>query len=432
MNNNVKLIKGSLKSPYPPISLMGVMLLSLSALSAWSELTLSMMTQLQIEGPCLTSLMGPPTKSCIQWQPNVDAAPTYEPSRRILFAGAADNFLHVVDADNGKRLAQITTIGRVVTNVVFAADSTLMYVGTDKGVVHAIDAYSFVQSFTVNADSKINNDMVLVEDALVFTTALGTMYQINRHNGAITWRIEQAQLQDRLRLSSNANIVAITDTKQSGKEPLVVTPHADGTLSIIGARSGHVHQHITLGVSRGNGFTDIVALMVWFKNKLWVASHNLGLFSLDMPSGKIIDQVSINEIVQLATDGIHLFLASADTVYALSDLGTVIWKNQISDIWSRSAPAAFPFHGFTGGKKRSLYGVPSKLLITQDRLIMATSAGAIGVFDKNSGVLLKLVGDSVGFSPKIGWAGTNDLVAISRRGLLMKFHLASPKKVSSR
>ncbi len=203
----------------------------------------------------------------------------------------------------------------------------------------------------------------------------------------------------------------------------MIVPHADGYLSIIDANSGGLKKHISLGTGRPNGFPDIVAPMISLRNQLWVASHDLGLFCIDLPSLQIREQRNLMEITQLASDGHDLFAATPNVLMAISDNGRLRWKNNLATVKTKLPPLGYPFSQNTEGNKRLFFGAPSRLLIQekQEEIIMATSYGSLGIFDKANGPLVKILGHSVGFGPKIDWAGPDSIVAMSRRGLLMKF-----------
>lgn len=396
------------------------------SVGAFSQIGLTMMAQPQVDGPCIASLIGPPTKSCIQWQPNVDAAPTFEASRRLIFVGAGDDFLHVLDADNGHAISAIKTSGRVITDTLFSDDRSLLYVGTDKGVVYGFDAYSFARVFSLIADSKVNNNLTIVGDALVFTSTIGSVYSVNSKSGAINWRIEQPLVTDRLRIAENSNIIWYEHVAKGEGQILLVVPHADGYLSVINAQTGEVKKQIHLGVARPNSFPDIVAPLVRLKNRLWVASYSLGVFCIDIDSGQIRDHMSLSNIVQLASDGTSLFAASPQTLFSISETSKVIWQNNITDLRSRTPRMGFPFNRVQQGAKHMFFGTPSRLLLNERYIIMATSSGSVGIFEKATGHLLKIVGNSIGFGTNIAWAETNSFLAVSRRGLLMKFKIFNP------
>lgn len=386
-------------------------------------INLRMMSQLQLDSPCIASLVGPPTKSCIQWQPNVDAGTAYDPSRRILFAGAGDAYLHVLDADTGLPLSQVTTKGRVITDPLLSEASSRIFVGTDKGIIHGLDAYSYKSIFSFAADSKIENNLLIVDDSLIFSSAVGTLYNIDANTGALKWKLERPLATARLRLQQNSNIIKFDDVVKGVKESWLVFPHADGYLLIVNANTGAVKKTISFGTARSNGFPDIVAPMVWFKNKLWAASHDLGLLSLDIQGGIFRDLRNLKGIVQLVSDGENIYAATADMLIAINEAGDVLWKNNVGEIKTRLARAGFPFQTFKPEGRSVFYGLPSRLLLSPHHIIMATSAGSLGIFSKVNGQVRKIVAHQVGLGPKINWAGQAQFVVVSKRGLLMKYQI---------
>jgi outer membrane protein assembly factor BamB len=384
---------------------------------------LATISELQIDGPCLASLIGSPAKSCVQWQPNVFAPSTFLSSTRLIFSGAGDSFLHVTDADTAKPVAQIETVGRVVTETKWSADGSIIYVGTDKGVVHGFDAYSFAPRFSFQADSKINNNLTIVNDALVFSSALGSVYSLDGRTGGQNWYREQPLATERLRLVSASNIIVNEQVIRGEKTTNLLVPHADGYVLVIDPKTGESKQRYSSSGVRAKGFPDIVARMVVLKNRLWFASYNSGLVSIDLTNGLVREHLPITEIDALSTDGTILFAASAHAVFAILENGKILWKNDISTIKSRNSPLGFPFSRLQEGGKKMLFG-NTGLLIHGGRVIMASSLGSIGIFDKVNGQLKQIVGNSVGFGP-IEWLDPESFMAVSVRGLLMIFKIGN-------
>ena len=104
---------------------------------------LSMLSQPEVTGPCLMSLVGPISQKsfCRRYADNVNAIPFFDSSRRMVFLGSGDNYLHVIDADSGANLGYIHSSGRVITEPFFSHDGTKLYFGTDKGVLHCNNAF---------------------------------------------------------------------------------------------------------------------------------------------------------------------------------------------------------------------------------------------------------------------------------------------------
>ena len=65
-------------------------------------------------------------------------------------------------------------------------------------------------------------------------------------------------------------------------------------------------------------------------------------------------------------------------------------------------------------------GVPSRLIIRGGYLVMASSLGAMGLFDVSNGRLIQVLGNALGFSPKISVADDGVLL-LTRFGTVAKF-----------
>ena len=336
-----------------------------------------------------------------------------------------------MDADTGASIAQVRTTGRVITGAIFNDSKTVLYVGTEKAMVHAFDAFSYLPIFSFAADSKIHNNLIIWEDAVVFSSAVGTVYSIDQRSGHLNWEVKQPLAHERLRLSSNSNIILREKKANDSKAAELIVPHADGYLSVIDARSGQVKKKLSLGTSRPKSFPDIVAPMVIFRNQLWVASYDLGLFVIDMAFLQIREHHNISEISQLASDGEILLAATPNWLMAISGLGAITWKNNLASITTKLSLLGYPFERNLKQNRRLFFGTPSRLLIRENYgdVILASSFGSMGVFDRSTGQLLKILGNSVGFGPNIDWAGSKSIAAMSRRGLLMKFQFSSGGEV---
>jgi len=387
-------------------------------------LALKYLAEPMVSGPCLPSLVGPPSEknNCLPWVANIDGEPTYEPSRRWVFTGSGDNFLHILDADNGRIFGRIPTIGRVVTYVVFSPDGTKMYFGTDQGVVAGYDAFSFKKLFSFQADSRVSNDLIIVGESVVFSSGLATVYKLNRQDGQELWQLKRPINPGRVKLASYSNILFLKNDHSFAGKDILVVPHPDGFVSVLDFESGNEQHHIQLGAPGAKGtFPDIVAPMLYVGTSLWVASYDRGIVRLDPRSGQVISTININEVQQMVSDGERVYAASSKSLMALSTSGSIIWKKDFNKLKTRGARYGFPFVNFNPGPKRVLNGQPSRLLLSDGGLIMATSLGAMAMFDLRNGSLWQVVGNSLGFGPKISFFGSEGVFALTPRGSLALF-----------
>lgn len=385
-----------------------------------SSYGLNFMSQLQVEGPCISSLIGPPTQGCIQWEPNVIAFAVYDPSRLLIFAGAADDELHVVKAESGLPYAKIHTMGRVSTETKIITETGRMVCGTEKGVLHGFHAYTFEKIFDVIVDSKINSDLLQVRNDIIFTTSLGTIYSVDTESGTLKWQLPRPSADERIKLLPYSNIVGIAGTKDNQSENTIIAPHHDGYVSHIDSEQGVVDKQINLSRVRSQGYPDVVAPMVLLNNRLWVASVDSGITIIELVRFRIREEIKQKEIMALKSDGEIVYAASPDAIYAYRQNGSLVWKRDISKTVSRTPRAPFPFDRFNEGYRRMFLGAPSGLLVNEKYLVLATSLGSIGIFDKFTGKQLRILGNSVGFG-SINWADSTSIIAVSRRGVLMSF-----------
>ncbi|MCA9508181.1 MAG: PQQ-like beta-propeller repeat protein, partial [Myxococcales bacterium] len=318
------------------------------------ELKLDLMVDPQQNMPCLASLMGPPSEGerCSLWNDNIDGAPSYDASRRLVFVGAQNSYLYVLDADDGRVLAQIPTSGRVVTNTLFDLDQGLLYFGTDKGVVSAYDAFSYKHIFSFQADSKINNDLLLEGNELYFSTGVATVYALSSRAGNEKWRVERSLALERLRLTSNSSLSYVAEEKG-----ILVAPHPDGYLSLLDSKSGELIKEIILSSAQSNKvFPDIVAPIKLIGSILWVASYSGGLVAIDIKNWQIKEKVDIAGIQQLAFKDDVVFAATKDSLYALKSGGLSLWQNNFFQLKTKVAQQSTIFERKNEVGKRVFLG----------------------------------------------------------------------------
>ncbi len=393
--------------------------LSLS-LAAAEPLSLKMLVKPRNYGPCLTSLVGPPlsTENCQEWNGNIDGAPTFDPARRLIFVGAGDNYLHAIDADTGASFAHIEAGGRVITETIFDKSRTVFYVGTDKSHIKAYDAFSFKNLFSFQADSRINNDLILVGDKLVFSTGLATVYALDALTGVEKWHQDRPLASDRLKLSAQSNTISLVEDSVN----MLAVPHPDGFVSLLIADTGKTKRQLSLSPLSGAQvfFPDIVAPMLELDGSLWVASFGRGIFVFDIKSGQINNHLILDEIQQLALNGNKIFAASSKALYRLNLDGSIVWQNNFQYLKTLPAKYGFPFTGMEYTTNRVFMGLPSRLIFFGDSVVMASSLGAIGLFDGDNGRLIQVLGNALGFSPKIS-VSNDGVLLLTRFGTVAQF-----------
>lgn len=394
-------------------------LCSISALALKPGQGITYKTQISTIGPCLSSAISTPSEelNCRLWFGNINAAPSIDPSRLLVFTGAGDDYLHLFDHLNAKRIAQIKTIGRVITKTIFSEDGSKIFLGTEKGYLMAFDAYTFLPLFNFYADSKINNNLVISENILYFTTIKDTVYALDIISGTLKYMLERPVKGDRLRLESNANLI-ITKSEFEPDNKILLAPHADGYISYIDLESGIIKKNIIL--PKGDViFPDIVAPLLIVGTKFWASSNGAGVYIAEKSDGRILKILDIKEVVEMAENNDKIYLATPKYLYCLNLQGQILWKNNISSYVSKMQRRIFPFISKEEPRKLFL-GRPSKLIFIEENIILATDQGGLGIFSSNTGRFLGVLGNGVGFGPNLVKID-NGVLAVSLGGILYYF-----------
>ena len=197
-------------------------------------------------------------------------------------------------------------------------------------------------------------------------------------------------------------------------------PHPDGYLSFVRFSNGIVKRTLQLSTN-SEGFPDIVTPLILVGDTIFLASFDAGIFAVDVSTGQVIRRVEIKGIVQLATDGQYLFAAKDGMLYRFSDdLVRQDFVVNFGELRSKRASLGWPFNRQTFIGQRVLSGMNTRLLIKDKHIFMGTSLGGMAIFDKETGELVRLVGEALGFGPNIGMAG-DSVVGMTTAGWLVEF-----------
>jgi hypothetical protein len=385
--------------------------------------SLAAMKDLAAFGPCVLSSFKPVEQGCLSWAKNVDAAPYYDVSRRLIFTGSAANYLHVLDADYLKELSLVHTGSRVVTKPVKSPDGNLLAFATLDGRVFLLDSYTYETKLFFEVGSLVNNDLLFFENSLFFSNKLGTIYNIDTKDlsskeAKLLWKIERPAGKIALKLSSNSNLLVY-------KEPInsvnyLLAPHYNGYISLIDINSGTVKKETTLATPVFNyDFPDIVAPLVLVDNAIYAASYKAGLFKIILPTLEIISKKEeITNIIQLTKSNEGLIASTTESLFFVSFDNVVKWKNNFSIVKTKSLSYGYPFSFID--QKPALIGSMSNIIIYNNFLIMASDMGGLGIFDLKSGSLMGIKGGLIGFGPKVEFY-EGMLFSVSKAGSLLKY-----------
>lgn len=395
----------------------------LYASSLFSTAQLNNVTFLQQPCRCLTSLFFVPIAGCLPWVKNVYAHPYYEKSRDLIFTGGGDRFLHVIDASTFKTEALLNTGSRVVTKIAYLESEELFAFGTENGLLIFIDPYSYKIISTIQADAKINDDVMFHDKSLFFSTTLGTVYRIDadKKNIKMAWMLTRPMDALRIKLHSQSNLLVY-------KHPIygntyLIAPQAEGIVSLIDIVSGAIKENIVLKKAGMNyNFPDIVSPMVIHKDKLYVASYGAGLFEINLVDGHSTNhRENLEGITNIVFDVINqrLVIANSQKLVSLTLNFEINWEKDISLIRTQRPKYPFPFSRLLGDNKEALGGGISGISLKGDNLILSSYEGGIGFFDITTGNLRGIKGSSVGFGPMEQFE--KNIFLVSRTGRLYHY-----------
>jgi outer membrane protein assembly factor BamB len=262
----------------------------------------------------------------------------------------------------------------------------------------------------------------MADNALIFSTALATVYKINSTNAEELWRAERPIKPGRIKLMSYSSI--FYSPKDFMGTDLLMVPHPDGFVSVIDFHSGHITRTIQLGVHERakHSSPDIVAPLLYVGGTLWAASMDFGISRIDPRSGQVVGHIPEKQIQNMTSDNEYIYAVTGQTknLIALSQAGTIVWKKDLDMLLSTNERLGFPFEKFDVGAKKVFDGTPSRLLVKNKVLIVASSLGAMGIFNVRNGDRIQVVGNSLGFGPKISFLGNEGVIAVTTRGSLFK------------
>ncbi len=234
-----------------------------------------------------------------------------------------------------KPLWTFNTAGPVRTTPVLSGQS--IFIGSDSGILFAVDARTGREKWRFKADSSIASDPFLDGNAIYFSTKKGSLYSLDSEIATLNWH-----------LSFKAE-----GLYHGGWDYFVSSPVVVGELVIFGSGDNHIR---ALSKETGEEVwvfdtgTLVRCTPAVYKNILYCGTMEGEMYALDLQSGK--------QIWKFKTDGKKdfpkgeilfqpvvfdkaIFFGSRDaTFYALqSENGSLLWKVNEKGPWYTKAAA---------------------------------------------------------------------------------------------
>lgn len=328
--------------------------------------------------------------------------------RDHLYTGSAGGTFFAVRQSDG-RLRWSKPIGSV--NAQPAASRGFLYVGTDDGVLLALDAQTGEEVWRYATLGSILEPPVVVDlpgaakptSLVVFSNEADQVYALDAVTGAFKWQYK-AETPDEYTLRGHAGVLVAGG--------LVYTGFSSGTMVALRVDTGSV-AWLTSLKGEGDRFIDVDATPALDGDTIYVASSSGGVWALDAATGLVRWRSPLTSPVAggggdagaiggltLAGDRIYVGVAELG-IYALDLGGNVIWRQ-----------------GARGG------GEPGELVVSGDYLVYALADAGLFVADRHSGKVLQYFdpGDGVSARPVI--SPDDRMYVMSNRGILYSMDLA--------
>lgn len=274
-----------------------------------------------------------------------------------------------------------------------------VYVTTEDGVMHALDAATGEQKWRKPVGGPVRNAPILSSDTVYVVTALDSVLALDREDGEERWSYRR-DVPEGFSITEHAGLVA------DGHRLLAA--FTDGTVVALRRDSGQMEWERDTaldledeGESEGPRFVDVDTTPVVIGDVVYVASFAAGLYALERDSGTVLwREPGLTGIVGLAEGPELLVAVSADRGVMAVDPADrrVVWERRIAE-----------------GR-----GAPSAPIVWNGVVLVGESSGSLLSLDVQTGREVARIGSGHGFTAAPTVAGRYGFV-VSNGGALFAF-----------
>ena len=238
-----------------------------------------------------------------------------------LLVGASDGWVYRIAAHSGDVKWATPTDGSIDAAANLA--SGRVYVGTDTGSLVALSWSDGEELWRFETRGSVDSTATVSGGRVLFTDSNDILYALDAVTGELLWDYQRGTPE--------------FFTLKGGGTPLVIgsvvySGFADGVLVALQVDSGDEIWAIHLGDETGE-FGDIDLPIISDGERLIVASHAGGVYSVERATGALIWQMDIDNVVGLEAQGSWLFGAtSTGRVFALhAESGQAGWQYRLEE-----------------------------------------------------------------------------------------------------
>ncbi len=267
-----------------------------------------------------------------------------------IYAASGKGVVHKIDTANGKRVWSQKFKKETITAGV-GVGGGLVLVGTDQGLVYALNQENGSISWTAALSSEILASPVIGGNVVVARTGDGKVYGLSSFDGSVKWTISRQLPKLTLR----------GDSKPLVTQGVVFTGFADGLMAALEAETGRALWDFPISFPRGTNdidrLSDIDTDPLLVGDHIYISSYQEVTHALNVSSQSISWSADVSSYHPLAYDAAYLYISDREgTVHQIDrSNGEKIWSQTNLRLFPVSAPTSVGPYVVVGEGDGGLY-----------------------------------------------------------------------------
>ncbi len=267
-----------------------------------------------------------------------------------IYAASPNGKIDRISADTGKTVWRNSLKKTNITAGV-GTGGGLVLVGTDEGVVYALNQNDGSIAWQQQLSSEILASPVIEEDIVVARTGDGKVFGMSSYDGEVIWTISRQLPKLTLRGDSRPLLYG----------GVVFTGFSDGTLAALEARNGRALWDFPISFARGTSeidrLSDIDTNPLLVSDFIYVSSYQDITHALNIKQQRIEWSADVSSFTSLAYDAAHLYISDKSGVVHQIDRsnGEKLWSQNGLRLFSISAPISVGPYVMVADGKGNLY-----------------------------------------------------------------------------
>ncbi|MBL4686163.1 MAG: PQQ-binding-like beta-propeller repeat protein [Nannocystaceae bacterium] len=267
-------------------------------------------------------------------------------ARKRLYVGSRDAFLIALDTTSGRvawehQLSDSVSGIPVVANLSGGpgaeendAQTALVIVGTDNGVLHAIDVDTQASRWRYETPGRIRNAPIVAEDTVYFTNSRDQIFALDVRTGEWRWQYEQ-EFSNNFTVYGRAGLtfVPAAADELAGEIGTIYTGFDNGRVVALGATSGQALWLANVAPPEGGDFVDCDSTPWVDKDAgmLVVSGQSTGVHALSLEDGSMLWRYPVlgAGTVVGTDDGSLIAASSLEGLLSLDAHGGLQWRTEI-------------------------------------------------------------------------------------------------------